>query len=115
MIKKYEGYWALTNGVVEGSVNKMPWEENYPWPESRTTKCNYELITRLKNIFIKAPQESYFGFSKCRFCHKENGCSEYLLIKENIKYIVPDGYLHYLEEHNVHPSEEFLQFIDQYY
>ena len=49
------------------------------------------------------------GYSWCRLCldKKRNGSREYKLDK--ISW--PQGYLHYILEHNVIPSKEFYDFI----
>ena len=52
------------------------------------------------------------GSSKCRMCGRSNSGGEYELLVNNVKYIVPGGYLHYLKKHNVHPSKDFIDFME---
>lgn len=113
MVKKYEGYWRNDQ---EESSNLMPWEiKGLPWPKVELTRCDETLISKLKQIFAQADQKSYFGSSECRICGQSNGCLEYWLNQDQVTYVVPEGYLHYLEQHNVHPSREFIDFINYYY
>ena len=48
--------------------------------------------------------ESWMGYSLCRFCGIENGSCD----RTDGVYVWPDGFAHYLREHNVKPPFEFL-------
>lgn len=95
------------------------YEPNLPIPISQQTKLNQNLITKLRVIMYKLNKSSYsnahclqyMGYSECRLCHKPNGSKEYYIINENKKYIFPEGYLHYIEEHNIIPSNEFVNLL----
>lgn len=50
----------------------------------------------------------YAGYHTCLICGKNAGDAEYTL---RGKWIVPEGYKHYVEVHDVKPSEEFETFL----
>lgn len=97
-----EGYWSN--------------EENpqYPTPfERKNVTIDRYFINKLKNAgkYIKVDEKIYRGFSKCRICGKLNGAGECSITKNGIKYIYPNGIIHYYEDHGVKPSDEFYQLI----
>jgi hypothetical protein len=47
------------------------------------------------------------GWSICRICNCMNGSDEY----SYKNFVWPSGYLHYIRDHNVHPSEQFKKLI----
>ena len=49
----------------------------------------------------------YYGNSTCRICKKQNGSLEYY----TTLFRWPEGYKHYLINHNVPPTPEFKQHI----
>lgn len=49
----------------------------------------------------------YLGFSLCRVCGKPNGCLEYIVEH----WTWPEGFQHYVLEHDVRPSPDFERFI----
>jgi hypothetical protein len=53
------------------------------------------------------PVQAYRGSSTCRVCGKTNGHREFIFGG----YRWPEGYLHYVEEHNVEPSEGFKKML----
>lgn len=50
---------------------------------------------------------AYRGSSRCRCCHRDNGNHEY---RYN-GWTWPEGYRHYLEDHNVLPDAAFKDFV----
>lgn len=56
---------------------------------------------------IASPVQAYHGSSKCRFCNVLNGSAEY----DFKHWVWPTGYLHYITDHDVVPSPEFLEFV----
>lgn len=50
---------------------------------------------------------AYRGSSQCRCCGQSNGSHEY----RYLGWTWPEGYFHYLSEHNVRPDEGFKHFI----
>lgn len=94
-------------------------ESHLPMPIPQDFKINEDLITKLKIIIHKLNLQSYenahcieyLGFSKCRICNIDNGCKEYKLIYNNDMYILPEGFIHYIESHNVHPTEKIINLL----
>jgi hypothetical protein len=52
---------------------------------------------------------SYRGSSTCRLCGKQNGYRELEIIRGDTKYRIPEGYLHYLEDHYVGYDPRLLE------
>lgn len=52
--------------------------------------------------------EHFKGSSKCRICGESNGSMESRLSVKGVKLRVPQGYAHYLEEHDVMPDTLLL-------
>lgn len=122
-----EGYWQC-------NLKNLNYSDKYPFPKQETMKIDNIFLDKLKNIFnvIEETTEdkysndkysncdgwntcvSNLGSSYCRLCKKDNGNIEYKLLYDGIKFIVPSGIIHYYEDHNVHPSNEFYNFIINY-
>ena len=62
------------------------------------------IIKFLKNGKVK---DAWMGSSECRICGIRNG-SECLI---NGNYVYPSGYVHYIEEHNVKPPQQFIDSV----
>lgn len=66
----------------------------------------------LDKIESKADQEHQKGQSTCRICGCQNGSGEYVFRKvfKHIRreIIMPSGYRHYIEKHNVSPDTDSL-------
>lgn len=94
---KYIGFWR------DGSKQwtKMPIENS-------AVKDQSVIIEKIKLLQKLAEMSAYRGYSYCRICDKSNGCQEYDL--DN--YVWPEGYLHYLEHHNVAVDEEFEKYVN---
>lgn len=102
---KIEGYW---------------WSEREPqFPKPEHSNIPFEnkdkVIEKLKDLQINRLKEfqgnrrvsitHFKGFSICRCCKQSNGSGEYS--HKNWKW--PEGLLHYIEAHNVRPSDDFLK------
>lgn len=92
------GFWRKSRENIDNETDFM---EHFPYPEENTwneiLEIKKELIYRLKNLMNSLEPVEYFGVSKCRICGCVNGSKEY-----NYKNTVfPEGYIHYLEAHNV--------------
>lgn len=118
-----EGYWFESDNKII-----------YPAPKAELKK-DKEFVTIFKKILDlnmkylseydlggcidinpRIYREMYLGYSECRMCDKSlNGCGEYEFVLDGIKYIFPEGYLHYVDKHNVHPSKEFRKVIIDIY
>ena len=93
---KLEGFWWSER------------EPHLPMPEPQGNGVSLQFIAKLRDVEAKAQKTLYRGWSNCRLCAKANGNGEY----EFNGWRWPEGYIHYLEGHNVHPSWEFRQMIE---
>jgi hypothetical protein len=57
---------------------------------------HFEYSPKLNNIQTL----SYRGLSKCRKCGTSAGSSEWVILN---KYVVPEGVIHYMNEHQIYP------------
>jgi hypothetical protein len=93
---KYEGYWYNSSNT------------NLPNPKPKNYPVEPEFLEKLKLVQKLAEKVYYRGWSMCRCCDKVNGSFEY----EFRGWVWPEGYEHYLVEHNVHPTPEFRQMVE---
>ena len=91
-----EGYWRSRT------------EPDYPDPQPQAEPVSKDFIQRLCAVQSRARREWYKGSSVCRICGILNGSTEF----EFNGYRWPDGFMHYLIEHNVHPTPEFVKMIE---
>ena len=92
---KIEGYWYSSS------------EPQYPVPKPRKSPISREFLDKLSAVEAIAEKYGFRGWSTCRCCCKPNGSQEY---KFN-GWIWPEGFMHYLTEHNVHPTPAFMDMI----
>ncbi len=90
----YIGYWN----------NKDNMYPDFPLPVEKESKDNSEAIKQLKFIMENSQEKFCKGASTCRCCGNSNGTSEFVYQDKNTKYIIPSGYMHYLDSHGVKPS-----------
>lgn len=62
------------------------------------------VIAHLKNGKF---YEGWMGWSNCRFCGCNNG---YACLTDGV-YVFPEGFAHYVEEHDVKPDQEFIDYV----
>ena len=56
--------------------------------------------------------EQYLGISRCRLCKCNNGSKEIIIKGPNgIIFKIPEGFLHYVKHHNIHISQQFIEFL----
>jgi hypothetical protein len=114
--KKLEGHWGRFEGDDSG----------FPYPVH--TDIEHPLKQQILDAYdalLAQPQFSYGpdnwwgkedhvrayrGSSGCRCCaamgiRKMNGCKEY----EEKGWVWPEGFRHYISEHNIVPTKEFLK------
>ena len=105
--KKYIGYWR------NNFLNIL---DEHPFPLPNIYKLDQSnIIIKTKNILNRyGIVNSYFGYSSCRICNNNNGNSEYMISYNNITYIIPFGYFHYLEIHNVKIDDKLVEIINYY-
>jgi hypothetical protein len=79
------------------------------WKGWDDKKLYANFIERLENKMRNNIGMNYYkGWSNCRICGCNNGESEYLI---DGKYVMPGGYLHYIEDHKIIPHKWFLNYI----
>ena len=117
-MKKIFGYWKEKSrreiyrqmGYPVDDIFKNP-EEESPYPEPKANDEPWQgqgdFIARLLKIQSYAHKTYFRGFSSCRICKKINGSIEY----EYKGHIWPEGYLHYIEEHNIEPTEDVKTWV----
>jgi hypothetical protein len=84
----YEYSNSIPKYVRENCLTKMKALYYATW--------HFEHSPKLQNI----QKVSYRGLSPCRKCGVSAGSSEWIIVG---KYIVPEGVIHYMEEHNIYP------------
>lgn len=94
---KYEGHWWSS------------YEPHWPHPEPRAVpwKGQSAFLEALDRVESMLEPILYRGFSWCRVCRMLNGNAEFNLNG----WRWPSGFRHYIEQHNVKPSDEFVQMI----
>ncbi len=96
MIEKLEGFWFSKQ---EPGLPK-------PIPKPGWSKKK-QFLDALDLLESKTEAIAYRGFSTCRLCGIPNGCQEF----ERQGWKWPNGYLHYVRDHDVRPSKEFQEFV----
>ena len=92
-----EGFWWSEY------ESAFPKPIEHPVPEADKEEFLTALVKKEKIAHVTY----YKGYSHCRICECRNGTTEF----RSGSWIWPEGYEHYIEKHNVHPSAEFKQFI----
>jgi len=105
----------------------------YPTPQPSACAVEDDFIERLSSMLARASgdlqlidcvvgssveidgfiisKQYELGSSTCRVCGQKNGNAEYCISNSDSRqFIMPEGYLHYLKNHNIHPSEDFCNF-----
>lgn len=94
---RYEGYWSSKQ------------EPDFPTPvhNDKPFLDKDLIVKKIISVQSRLGQRHYKGFSKCRCCGAINGSGEY----SHKGWIWPEGFLHYIIEHNIEPTEEFKKYI----
>ena len=107
---KIEGYWKAKDSIGGGAIT-APGTSEYPTPVANTIDQSIKesFVNKLRQIEASENTEViyYKGFSYCRICGIQNGSTEY--VRDNWTW--PEGYLHYIIEHNVSPTDEFYKYV----
>ena len=115
-----EGYWAS-----DQDPSKDIYKGEYPWPQSSSFPEKEEFMIKLTKVeeYLKLKEEtkikdeedyviSYRGLSRCRICNEKNGYKEYVFkFSKNGKVNWPEGFRHYVEAHEIRPSDKFVEII----
>jgi len=85
------------------------WDPDFPMPQNFVDKTWDETERQLVIKYLKTAKfyEGWMGWSSCRFCEQENGST---CLTDGV-YVFPEGFAHYIEEHNVKPDQEFIDHI----
>jgi len=106
-IKKI-GFW---------SIDPFNFTSDLPFPIQNTSNLNSTqktfILDQFKKVESKSKSEFYLGFSICRICEKPNGNIEYTYNNGTKDFIFPQGYKHYLEDHDVEIDPEFLDELNK--
>lgn len=103
-----EGYWQESHEC--GCCNPIL----YPFPAVSNISVNKVFLSNLEYIKKYCKSEYYMGSSTCRLCQLSNGNIEYSFKLNEKTYIFPEGITHYYSVHNVQPSTEFIEAVEQY-
>lgn len=95
--EKREGFWY---SEFEPHL-PMPEPSSVPW------EGQGDFLAALAATEATARPVTMRGFSLCRLCDRPNGSREFRLGG----WRWPSGLDHYIREHNVRPSQEFIDFI----
>jgi hypothetical protein len=98
MKENKEGFWY---SKYEPDL-PMPKAFKHPW------KNKDIFLSMLEKVEARAQVTAYRGWSTCRLCGRHNGSQEF----EYRGWRWPEGYRHYVQEHNVIPSPAFDRFIE---
>lgn len=99
-----EGYWGP--GFQTPAGNPSPWQHQDVFLE------------KLRLVEAVLPTRGYKGSAPCRLMDKcgqaRNGSREFedKHWKEGWTVVWPEGFRHYIEAHNLKPTQEFLNYID---
>ncbi len=103
------GYWRYTK-------NKDNADDPLPWPiENSIDDINEQvrIILKLQRAFaLDKSVVHYRGWSNCRLCGIHNGTTELQIVKDDMMYRIPQGYLHYLIVHNVKADPKVLEALN---
>jgi hypothetical protein len=92
------GFWRSSDGKNFKDCPTIQEYTDYHW-------YGKEKENVIKYLSLKHTVDgAYMGYSNCRVCGKINGNEEYT----DGKYVWPEGYLHYITEHNVIPPYSFI-------
>jgi hypothetical protein len=95
------------NGYGGVSFLKIGWlDEGQPYNQGVAPK---EFVDKLKQIPLSVHTK---GWHTCPFCGNAKSYSQYLIRKDRYKsYDVPEMIIHYMDEHNYLPPQEFIDVV----
>lgn len=95
-----EGYWSADGGV-----------DHLPIPVPADTPVCAAFLDQLEAVECMANRIGSLGHSYCRLCRRRNGSDVLTLRRGDTAFVWPSGLMHYYKAHNVHPSDDFCQFV----
>lgn len=114
MDRKYIGYWR-TFALHE--CNPSCKCRNYPIPQPHDTILDQADIICDAHYTLHHYRHKVVhcnGYSQCRICNIQNDDREYEIEYNNTIYVIPFGYFHYLEEHNVKIDDQLVAIVNYY-
>lgn len=118
-IKLFETYFEdlsiCTYGLFpkECGVKSIGWLEK--GKEFNRGEVDPKIVEKLKT---HKPGSLYMGYHNCEFCDDKNAkcCSDILIVnKDGQIYQCPKLIIHYIEDHNYLPPQEFLDAVENGY
>jgi len=94
------GFWAERRGDLSG----------LPWPGDRVDPMFEPEARRRVLAYLQREKfrgDAYKGVSSCRLCGMSNGSCDFT----DGAYLWPEGYAHYIEQHNVMPERTFIAHV----
>lgn len=109
--QEIEGYWASSEDPA-----KDIYGGKYPFPKKHAQPFagqeNFVLALKKVQVSNQVESEGQKGYSACRFADaKTNGSREFILRLSGREIHWPEGFLHYITQHNVVPSRAFYQLV----
>lgn len=113
---KIVGHWKPVKPGTDWYGNKYghyPIADSAIYDQAKDIEALQYLEQKIKQYPLcklkdpKYNENSYLGYSECRICHKDNGDIEYKFDE----WTWPNGYLHYLTEHNIAIHHNFAEYI----
>jgi len=103
---RVEGYWRF----LDDDPFPLPVAQSAPWPGQRAFLDALGLVQRSAKGIERL---HYLGTSSCRLCGCANGTAEFYDARPNAAHgwRWPEGFFHYVADHNVAPSDAFLNYI----
>lgn len=112
---KYIGYWRTFTLHECSPLCKC---RKYPIPYPHDTPLDQaDIIERSLHVLQSYGKRKkyYDGYSECRLCgFDRNGDSEIEIQYNDYTYVIPDGYFHYLDVHNVKIDDELVAIVEYY-
>lgn len=127
---KYESFWrsSYNDTTLDSVGNRLPWPGPWPdhrsgprsesgsehivdneWQQKKLFLCKlYSVQQNLNKNIIKYNKDQY---KSCLICHKKN-ISTGLYSVNGIRW--ENGLYHYIDEHNIKPSEQFIDSVFKY-
>jgi len=128
MDDKYEKeYYEISKFIMNNPLNvyKIGFWNNYgfddflPIPIKDTNILSKEetldFIKNLEIIEEKTFRIFYLGYSQCRICFQDNGSFEHYYKYNNKLFVFPEGYKHYIREHNIRIDDEMYKMVMEKY
>lgn len=104
MLKKI-GFWLYKQ---PSDINHTEQEDGITlsWPVEDPNWDQEEKKIVLDKLQSGRQGKAYKGSSVCRLCGIRNGSSEMY----DSRFLWPNGFIHYVEDHNVKPPQDFIDY-----